>query len=108
MEYYSEHGVEILRVVFADVVSVKKYSSLGRVVQSRQQLNERSFSGSVKSDKHAGVPRLKSEADVVYYLALRSGIGKGNVVEHDGMSGMMLHLARFFEKRNYSALFVHE
>ena len=105
---YTVQLIQLADIVLTYIASVEQHRALGRVVQTRQQLDQRCFSGAVQTDEHNRLSRLDSEVDLLKHIPLGAGIAERNTAKLYAVSAVALRLYRLRQTRYKSGLFVHK
>ena len=98
---YTVQLIQLADIVLTYIASVEQHRALGRVVQTRQQLDQRCFSGAVQTDEHNRLSRLYSQVNLLKHIPLGAGIA-------DAVSAVALRLYRLRQTRYKSGLFIHK
>ena len=105
LENDTEYLVKLPRVIVSDIHTVKKDLSLGRIVKTGQQLDQRGLAGAVQADQNYGISRFKLQIDIFQHLGIGSGIGKANVHELDRVCATRKRCGGLPSRRNLRLAF---
>ena len=73
-------------VVVAQVVSVEQDAAFVRVVETRQQLDQRRLAGAVLADQRQHFAGVQREVQVAHRPALGARIAKADVLEREALA----------------------
>ena len=105
---YAEHTVKVLHVIIANIITIKIYTSLGRIVESCKKLDKCCFSCSVESDKNNRIICRKFEIHVFQHIALGTRIAEADIIKFYGMRRAMRYFARLGYTSNKRLLLLHK
>ena len=74
-------------VVFAQVVAVEQDAAFVRIVEAREQLDQRRLAGAVLADQREHFAGVQREAQVAHRPALGAGIAEADVLEDEALRG---------------------
>ena len=86
LEDDADVGAQREEVVFAQVVAVEQDAALVRVVEPREQLDQRGLAGAVLADQREDLAGAQVERQPAHRPALGAGIAKADVLEREALS----------------------
>ena len=86
LEDDAEALVQAGQVVLAQVHAVEQHLPLRRVVQPREQLDQRRLAGAVQADQRDALAGLDVQVDVAQHIDVGAGVAERDVPELDALA----------------------
>ncbi len=83
LEDDADVGAQREQVVFAQVVPVEQDAALVRIVEAREQLDQRGLAGAVLADQREDFSGVQLEGQIAHRPALGAGIAEADVLERE-------------------------
>ena len=93
LEDHADVAAKAVEVVVAQVVAIEQNPAFVRVVQPRQQLDQRRLAGAILADERDDFAAAKGEGQMPHRPALRARVNEANVFEHEPLAHRPLETA---------------
>ncbi len=94
LEDHADAGPELRKVVVAQVAPVEQHTTLGRIVEPGQQLDDRGLAGAVLADQRHDLARWSARSRWRTAQALGAGVAVAHILEHEALADGVRHRER--------------
>ena len=85
LEDDADAAAQLVRVPVAQIAPVEQHAALGRVVEAREQLDERRLAGAVLADEREALAPRHEEIDAAQRPAFGVGVAEADVLEANAL-----------------------